>query len=509
MYKNMDKKMYLCIDLKSFYASVECVERGLDPMTTNLVVADLSRTEKTICLAVSPSLKAYGISGRARLFEVEQKVEELNRQRLANAAGGVFSGESADTVELKKDSRLKLAYIAAPPRMGHYIEFSTKIYDIYLRFVAPEDIHIYSIDEVFIDISAYLKINKTTPRAFAEKMTKAVVNEMGITATAGLGENMYLAKVAMDILSKQARPNDDGVSIAELDEMSYRRRLWGHRPITDFWRVGRGYADRLASAGLYTMGDIARCSLGGSSDYYNEDLLYKMFGINAELLIDHAWGREPCTMKEVKAYRPLVKSLSSGQVLHCPYDYEKARIIVKEMAQQLCLELIEKKSVTNRLSLTVVYDRMNLIGDNAEKKYKGETESDRYGRKLPKHGHATVRLERFTSSAADICGEFMRLYDKAADPRLLIRKIVVGADNLISEKKASTDKYEQIDFFSTAGSDNSDEIKDEKRDKERRLQEAILDIKKRYGKNAALKGLNFREGATAKDRNRQIGGHRE
>ena len=354
------QKQYVAIDLKSFYASVECIERELDPMTTNLVVADASRTEKTICLAVSPSLKAFGVPGRPRLFEVVQKVGEVNALRQSRAPGRTLTGKSWDALQLQADPTLGVDYLVAPPRMAHYMEHSAKIYSIYLKYVAPEDIHVYSIDEVFMDVTPYLRNRGMTAREFTRMIIQDVVDTTGITATAGIGTNLYLCKVAMDIVAKHMEADEYGVRIAELDELSYRRLLWNHRPLTDFWRVGRGYVKRLEKVGLYTMGDVARCSLGRSDEFYNEELLYKLFGVNAELLIDHAWGWEPCTIAQIKAYRPQTNSLGSGQVLHCPYTSEKAKLVVREMTDMLVLDLVDKGLVTDQMVLTVGYDIENL-----------------------------------------------------------------------------------------------------------------------------------------------------
>ena len=383
-------KTYIAIDLKSFYASVECRERSRDPLTTNLVVADPSRTEKTICLAVSPSLKKYGLSGRARLFEVIQKVNAANNIRKLKAPNHVFSGSSDDSTELQKNPSLKIDYIIAPPRMARYMEYSTKIYNIYLKYIAPEDIHIYSIDEVFIDVTHYLSTYNMTARELAMTMIQDILDTTGITATAGIGTNMYLCKIAMDIVAKHIEPDKNGVRIAELDEMSYRRLLWNHRPITDFWRVGRGYSKKLEKIGLYTMGDIARCSIGKPTDYYSEELLYKLFGINAELLIDHAWGYEPCTMEDVKAYKPETNSISSGQVLHCPYEFDKARLVVKEMTDLMVLDLVDKGLVTNQIVLTIGYDIENITDKNRSQSYKGTVTTNYYGKKVPKPAHGTT-----------------------------------------------------------------------------------------------------------------------
>ena len=389
-------KTYIAIDLKSFYASVECRERSRDPLTTNLVVADPSRTEKTICLAVSPSLKKYGLSGRARLFEVIQKVNAANNIRKLKAPNHVFSGSSDDSTELQKNPSLKIDYIIAPPRMARYMEYSTKIYNIYLKYIAPEDIHIYSIDEVFIDVTHYLSTYNMTARELAMTMIQDILDTTGITATAGIGTNMYLCKIAMDIVAKHIEPDKNGVRIAELDEMSYRRLLWNHKPLTDFWRVGRGYSKKLEKIGLYTMGDIARCSIGKSTDYYNEELLYKLFGINAELLIDHAWGYEPCTMEDVKAYKPETNSISSGQVLHCPYEFDKARLVVKEMIDLMALDLVDKGLVTNQIVLTIGYDIENMTDKNRSQSYKGTVTTNYYGKKVPNNKSSKADIVYYT-----------------------------------------------------------------------------------------------------------------
>lgn len=504
------ERVYIAIDLKSFYASVECVERGLNPMTTNLVVADKSRTEKTICLAVSPSLKAYGISGRARLFEVVQKVKEANRLRQKKAPDCRFSGSSSDDTMLKRDPSLSIDYLVAPPRMAHYVEWSTRIYQIYLRFIAPEDIHVYSIDEVLIDGTDYLKHYHLTARELAGRMLQAVFADTGITAAAGIGTNLYLAKVAMDIVAKHIQPDADGIRIAQLDEMSYRRLLWSHRPLTDFWRVGRRYARKLEEQGIFTMGDIARCSIGKDTDFYNEDLLYKMFGINAELLIDHAWGWEPCTLADIRAYKPESNSIGSGQVLQCPYPFEKARLVVREMTDLLVLELVDKKLVTNQIVLTVGYDIENLTDTKLCRQYKGAVTTDRYGRKVPKHAHGTVNLERQTSSTRLITDAVLDLFDRIVNRELLVRRISIAACRVADEHSASQDKtMEQLDLFT-----DYDALEKKRRaeeadlERERKLQQAMLEIKKKFGKNAILKGMNLEEGATARERNRQIGGHK-
>ena len=544
-------KTYISIDLKSFYASVECMERGLDPLNTNLVVADASRTQKTICLAVSPSLKAYGIPGRARLFEVEQKVNEANARRQTRAPKNILDGKSVFATELNENPNLAIDYIAAKPRMALYMSKSTQIYDVYLRYIAPEDIYAYSVDEVFIDASGYLKTYGLNAHDFARLLVREVFKETGITATAGIGPNLYLCKIAMDIGAKHTEADADGVRIAELDEYSYRRLLWDHRPITDFWRVGRGYAKKLAKKSIFTMGDIARCSLGTSSDYYNEDLLYKMFGVNAELLIDHAWGYEPCTLAEVKSYRPQRKSLVSGQVLQNAYTYEKTRIVVREMMELLALDLVDKGLLTNQIVLTVGYDIENLSDPERRKAYKGEITVDGYGREVPKHAHGTGNLPFSTASTKLTTDCVLEVFDRVVDESLLTRRISITANNLVleseykRESEVASAEPEQISMFdmlaeggtpqerepasskdnssyaergeektrnslvaeSISGSAASDKSEDAL-EKEKQVQEAMLKIKKRFGKNAILKGTNLQEGATAKERNAQIGGHK-
>ena len=503
------ERSYIAIDLKSFYASVECRERGLDPLTANLVVADVSRTEKTICLAVTPSLKTYGIPGRARLFEVIRKVKEVNRERLHRAPGHRFSGKSSDRTELESDPSLELDYVAAVPRMALYMEYSTRIYQIYLQYVAPEDIHVYSIDEVFIDVTEYLHIHHMTPHELAITMIRDVLKETGITATAGIGTNLYLAKVAMDIVAKHAEPDTDGVRIAELDEMSYRRQLWMHRPLTDFWRVGKGYARKLEEIGLYTMGDIARCSVGKETDLYNEDLLYKLFGINAELLIDHAWGWEPCTMQLIKQYKPESNSFSSGQVLMCPYDFQKASVVVREMADAIALDLVRRKLVTDLVVLTINYDKDSLTDPEIRKKYKGPVTKDWYGRPAPKPAHGTAKLKPPTSSGEEITAAVMSIYNKEVHPDLLIRRITIAVEHVVSEDDVRENAYEQLSLFTDHAAGQETETADkEKREKERQLQEAMLSIRGRFGNDAILKGLNLKEGATGRERSRQIGGHK-
>lgn len=497
----MANKAYIAIDLKSFYASVECVDRGLDPLDTNLVVADPTRTEKTICLAVSPSLKSYGIPGRARLFEAIQKVREVNAQRKYKAPGHSFSHESYFHSELIKDPSAELTFITAPPRMAHYMEVSTRIYNVYLKYIAPEDIHVYSIDEVFIDATDYLKTYGLTPHELAMKMVLDVLETTGITATAGIGTNLYLCKIAMDIYAKHCVPDKNGVRIAELDEMSYRRILWDHRPLTDFWRVGRGISKKLEEHGMYTMGDVARCSVGRESDYYNEDLLYKLFGINAELLIDHAWGWEPTEISDIKSYRPESSSLSSGQVLQEPYEFSKAKLVLKEMADLLSLELVSKRIVTDQIVLTVGYDIESL-----KKSYSGAVETDRYGRKIPKTAHSSENIGRYTSSTKLICETAMKLFDRIVDKELLVRRMYIVANHIITENDAEKEReYVQLNLFSDTG---KQEVEENELKKEKDMQKAILKIKSKYGKNSIIKGMNLKEGATALERNRQIGGHK-
>ena len=496
--------IYVCIDLKSFYASVECKERGLDLMTTNLVVADEGRTEKTICLAVSPALKSYGIPGRARLFEVIQKVNQINFERKKKAFKNCFTGSSYNDIDLKKSPNLKLDYIIATPRMNYYMNYSTQIYNVYLKYLAPEDIYVYSIDEIFCDITKYLKSNNLTAHEFVTKMIQDVYITTGITATGGIGTNPYLAKIAMDIGAKHVKPNRDGVRIAELDEMSYRKLLWSHRPLTDFWRVGKGYAKKLEENKLYTMGDIARCSIN------NEDLLYKIFGINAELLIDHAWGYEPCTIKDIKSYKPSTNSISSGQVLHCPYNYENTKLIVREMTDLLVLDLVDKKLVTNQIVLTIGYDIENLSNSLIKETYTGEITIDRYGRKIPKHAHGTINLEHKTSSTKIIMNAVMELYERIINKNLLTRRVTIVANNVQDESiLANENIFEQIDLFTDYNIiEKVKEHEEQNQKKEKSLQHVLIDIKKKYGKNAILKGMNFIEGGTTIERNGQIGGHK-
>ena len=499
----MSDRTYIAIDLKSFYASVECVARGLDPLTTNLVVADRSRTDKTICLAVSPSMKAYGIGGRARLFEVVQRVKEVNYERLSNA-GWHFAGKSSDDTQLKTHPDWELDYIVAPPRMAHYIEVSTQVYKTYLKYVSSEDIHVYSIDEVFIDVTAYLGIYKVTPHELAIRMIRDVLATTGITATAGIGTNMYLAKVAMDIVAKHVEADKDGVRIAELDEMSYRRTLWNHRPLTAFWRVGRGIAAKLAQYGITTMGQIARKSL------QNEDFFYRLFGVSAELLIDHAWGWEPCTIDYIKAYRPETNSFSNSQVLQEPYEWAKAKVVLQEMADAMALSLFSKQLVVDQLVLTINYDTVNLTDPERSARYTGPVTADYYGRTVPKAAHGTENLSRQTSSSTLITDAALRLYERITNPDLLIRRITLVTNHVVPEAQANANTTPtQLDLFTDYEAEAQRQKKEEEAlDKERRLQAAQLAIKSRFGKNAILRGVSYTEGATAKERNSQIGGHK-
>ena len=497
-------KVYMCIDLKSFYASVECIERNLDPLDTNLLVADESRTDKTICLAVSPSLKSYGLGGRCRLFEAKQKVKEVNYQRRKNNNYKNFTGKSFIASELNNNKSLELDFIAAVPRMNLYMKYSTKIYNIYLKYIAPEDILVYSIDEVFCDITNYLSFYKLSAEGLVMKIIEDVYKTTGITATAGIGTNMYLAKVAMDITAKRMKPNKFGVRIAYLDEMKYKKELWNHKPLTDFWRVGKGYSKKLEENGMYTMGDIARMSIN------NEDLLFKLFGVNAEFLIYHAWGYEPCTIKDAKNYKPLNSSISQGQVLHSPYSFEKAKLIVKEMIDNLVLELVDKHLKTDQIVLTIGYDIECLTNPSIERRYKGEITIDAYGRKVPKHSHGTANIDHKTSSTKTITNEVMKLYDKIVNPILLVRRLNVTACNIVNEEyKESTPIIEQIDLFTNyeeVSKQKEKSLKDEI--EEKKIQKALLNIKKKYGKNSILKAMNYEEGATAKDRNLEVGGHK-
>ena len=494
------EKVYCCIDLKSFYASVECVERGIDPLKTNLVVADKSRTEKTICLAVSPALKQYGIGGRARLFEVLSKVKEINKIRRKDNGYKKFTGKSVNDDILKKDKTKELDLIIAPPRMAHYIDYSANIYNIYLKYIAKEDIFVYSIDEVFMDITNYLKYYKLSPKDLITKIIKDVYDTTGITATAGIGTNLFLAKVAMDVVAKHTEANLFGVRIAELNEMSYRQLIWSHVPITDIWRVGKGISKRLEKYGMYTMGDVARCSIN------NEDLLYKLFGVNAELLIDHAWGYEPCTIESIKNYKPLSKSISSGQVLQSPYDYNKTKLIVREMAELLALDLVSKKLVTEQVVLTIGYDIDNITDD-----YNGEITIDHYGRAIPKSSHGTINLDYKTSSSKIIIEAMIKLFERIINPKLLVRRVNMCATKLASEEDEKCKvRYRQLDLFSSLEEkDNELDYNREALKEENNLQNAMLKIKEKYGKNAILKGMDLEDGATTMDRNRQIGGHHE
>ena len=507
---------YIAMDLKSFYASVECVDRGLDPLNTNLVVADAARTQKTICLAVSPSLKSYGIPGRARLFEVISKVREVNALRKVKAPGGIFSGKSTFADELQEHPELEVGFVTATPRMARYLECSTQIYNIYLEYIAPEDIHVYSIDEVFLDATQYLKTYGMTARELASKIAKEILEKKGLTATAGIGTNLYLCKIAMDIVAKHMEPDRNGVRIAELDEISYRELLWDHKPLTDFWRVGAGYRKKLEAAGMFTMGDVARCSIGGPAEYYNEDLLYRMFGINAELLIDHAWGYEPVTMELIKAYRPETNSISSGQVLHCATDFTQTKIVVREMAEQLAMDLAAKRLVTDQIVLTVGYDIDNLKIPEIANYYHGEITVDRYGRSVPKHAHGTGNLA-LTASVSMITETTMRLYERIVDPALLARRITLAANHLKDADSIKNEPvYEQLDLFSGGllqmeAEETSRETRQQEKErleKEKHLQEAMLRLQSKYGKNAILKAADLQEGATTIDRNRQIGGHK-
>lgn len=497
-------RTYIAIDLKSFYASVECVERGLNPLTTNLVVADASRTEKTICLAVSPSLKKYGISGRARLFEVIQHVAQVNNERRIRLAGKSFTGKSVSDDELNSNPDLELDYIIAMPRMAHYIKYSTRIYEIYLKYVSENDIHVYSIDEVFMDVTNYLEYYKMSAHQLAMTIIREVLGQTGITATAGIGTNMYLCKIAMDIVAKHIPADKDGVRIAELDEMTYRHKLWDHQPLTDFWRVGRGIAQKLEKYGIRTMGQIARYSID------REELFYRLFGVNAELLIDHAWGWEPCTIDMVKAYRPENNSLCNGQVLSHAYDYKKARIVLMEMADAASLDLLDKHLVTDQLVLTVGYDTSSMADPYIMKAYQGEIKTDRYGRKVPKHAHGTANLKHFTSSSSIISKTATELYDRIVDHNLMIRRLSLTTNHVINEKQAKIKATSvELDLF-TENEQNDRETQEENNrlKKERRIQKTLLEIKKKYGKNTILKGLNFEDGATARLRNNQIGGHK-
>ena len=501
----MKQHTYIAIDLKSFYASVECRERGLDPMDTNLVVADESRTDKTICLAVTPSLKSYGISGRGRLFEVKQRVKEANAGRQHDAPGHRLDGTSHFFSELQADPSLAIDFIIAPPRMAYYMEYSTRIYQVYLKYIAPEDIVVYSIDEVFMDVTDYLNTYKLSAHDLAMKIILDVLETTGITATAGIGTNLFLCKVAMDIVAKHIPADKNGVRIAELDETKFRRELWSRQPLTDFWRVGRGIAKKLEQNGMFTMGDVARCSAK------NEDLLYKLFGKNAELLIDHAWGWEPCTVEAIKAYKPSTNSLGSGQVLHCPYEAEKAKLVLREMADLLVLDLVDKGLVTDQIVITVGYDIENLTDPERSRKYHGTVVKDHYGRQIPKQAHGSINLDGHTSSTKKIMCATAELFDRIVDKNLLVRRLNITANHVVPEADAPVKNggYEQLDLFTDFTALEA-QRKREKADldREKKMQQAMLIIKKKYGKNAILKGMNLEEGATAKDRNEQIGGHK-
>ena len=511
----LEDRIYAAIDLKSFYASVECMERGLDPLTTNLVVADASRTEKTICLAVSPSLKAHGIPGRPRLFEVVQKVQQLNARRLAEAISlgkavrqsdgrWGFTASSVQGPEIAANPALELAYITAPPHMAKYKDYSTRIYQVYLKYIAPEDIHVYSVDEVFMDVTPYLNLYRTDARSLVSAMVRDVLAATGITAAAGIGTNLYLAKVAMDIMAKHVPADEHGVRIAQLNELTYRQLLWSHTPLTDFWRVGRGYARKLEKVGLRTMGDIARCSIGQPGDFHNEDLLYKLFGVNAELLIDHAWGWESCTMEDIKAYRPQSHSLGTGQVLSGPYTAANARIIVQEMAGALSLDMVSKGLVTDQVVLSVGYDIDSLRDPAIRSQYHGEITTDPYGRQVPKHAHGSANLGTLTNSTRRITEAFLAIYDRIVNPILLVRRLNVVAARILPEPTlTSGETIRQLDFFSAI---DSPAPADDHR--ERQLQKATLRIHQRFGKNALVRGTNLQEGATAMERNMQIGGHK-
>ena len=501
---NSEDRIYIAIDLKSFYASVECVERNLNPLTTNLVVADLSRTEKTICLAVSPALKSYGIGGRARLFEVVASVAEVNKQRKSAIGGDDFEGKSTDCNELAANKKLELDYYVATPQMYKYITYSSKIYDIYLKYIASEDIHVYSIDEVFMDVTGYLGIYNCTAKELCMRMIQDVLNTTGITATAGIGTNLYLCKIAMDIVAKHIEADENGVRIAELNERSYRELLWEHKPITDFWRIGRGIANKLAKYGMYTMGDIALCALGKSNEYHNGDLLYKLFGINAELIIDHAFGYEPCTISDIKSYKPECNSLSSGQVLKVPYDYDKTRIVVAEMVDLLVLDMVDKGIKTNQVSLYIGYDSLGM------EDYEGEAIVNYYGKIIPKYAAKTYNFPQYTSSTEEITKAVISMFDDIFNPKLYARRLNISANRVKSvEELKSSNGYEQLSLFDLYSEDDSERKLEKARLKrEENIQQAMLDIKKKYGKNAIIKGMNLQEGATAIERNSQIGGHR-
>ena len=500
----MKERIYIAFDLKSFYASVECRERGLDPMDTNLVVADEIRTDKTICLAVTPPLKSCGISGRGRLFEVKQRVIEVNYERRYRAPQHKLSGSSYLFSELQANPSLAIDFIIAPPRMACYMEYSTRIYTIYMKYAAPEDIVVYSIDEVFIDVTDYLDAFQLSPHMLAMKIIQDILSETGITATAGIGTNLFLCKVAMDIVAKHIPPDKNGVRIAELNEMSYRQMLWSHQPLTDFWRVGHGYARKLKEHGMFTMGDVALCSVA------HEELLYTLFGKNAELLIDHAWGWEPCTIKDIKAYRPTSQSLGSSQVLPCPYSAEKARLVLREMVDQLVLDLADKKLITDQLVLTVGYDIENLAVPQRCSNYQGPVVLDSYGRQIPRHAHGTANLSCHTASSKELIRAASDLFDRIVNPILLIRRLSITANHTVPERSVSTPiLYEQMNLFTDyAALEKRRKKKQAELERDKKLQQAILTIKKKYGRNAILRGMSLEEGATARERNKQIGGHK-
>ena len=502
-----EQRSYICIDLKSYYASAECVERGLDPLKNNLVVADASRTTKTICLAVSPSLKAYGISGRARLFEVVERVREINAERLRKAPGHCFTGKSSYDPALKVDPGLALDYIVARPRMSHYMNLSARVYEIYMKYLAPEDIYVYSVDEVFLDATAYLKVYRMTARELAGRMIRDVLTSTGITATAGIGTNLYLSKVAMDIVAKHIPADENGVRIAELNEISYRRLLWTHRPLTDFWRVGPGYRAKLEQNGLFTMGDIARCSIGAVHDFHSEELLYKLFGVNAQLLIDHAWGWEPCTLEEIRSYQPESNSLGSGQVLQEPYSFQPARVVLREMAESLAQDLMRKHLVCDQIVVTIGYDVENLKDSARRAAYRGEIVWDPYGRPIPKHAHGTANLPAGTCSVRAVTEAALSVFDRAVDTKLLIRRINICANHIQAERESGTEGKQMNLFGEEERMEEREEEREEER-KEKRRQQTMLALKEKYGRNAILTGTSFREGATARERNQQIGGHR-
>lgn len=500
----MKNRIYAAIDLKSFYASVECVERGLDPLTANLVVADVTRTEKTICLAVSPSLKSLGIPGRARLFEVNERVAEVNISRAEKAGINMFTKSSADAVQLSADPELKLDFIVAPPQMSLYMKVSSVIYNIYLKYISADDIHVYSIDEVFIDLTGYLELYHADAKTIVSNLVCEIFNETGITATAGIGTNLYLCKVAMDIVAKHMEPDENGLRIAALDEKTYRRTLWSHKPLTDFWRIGNGYAKKLERVGLDTMGEIAAFSLN------NEDYLYRIFGINAELLIDHAWGAEPCTIADIKSYRPESRSLSNGQVLSKPYEFEDAALIVREMADILSLELVAKEVKTRQITIDVGYDTVNLRCSSIADNYYGEVVSDRYGRKIPKRAHGSSNFENYTSSAKEIISAASELFEKIADPMLLVRRITISANYILPERDiAESGICEQLDLFSApAEQEKRNDEKRQREERENRRQKTILSLKERYGNNAVFRAMDLQKSATTLSRNKQIGGHK-